>query len=560
MSSLTPRLTLLVLLAPVLAGLAGTILPAFEYLPALGGRSFGTGAWSRLAVLPGLGTSIRLSLAIGLVTTAVSVLLVLVFCAAWHGTRLFASLERLLSPLLSVPHVAVAFGLAFLIAPSGWILRLLSPWATGFRQPPDWLIVQDPYGLSLMAGLIFKEVPFLLVMTLAALAQVDTHRSLQLARSLGYRPMTAWFKAVLPRVYPQIRLPIFAVLAFGMSVVDVAIVLGPSTPAPLAVRLVRLFHDPDLNLRFVASAGGLLQAGLVAVGLGIWCVLEAWVRRWGTHWISAGHRGWPEAAPRWASAVGMGTLVAGTAAAILAMAVWSVSTAWRFPHSRPAGLTLSHWTDRLDALSAPFLNTLAVATSATVLGLGLALGVLEHEARTGRRTWVGSTRLLYLPLVLPQVAFLFGAQVFLAAAQLDGRWIALTWIHLVFVFPYIFLALADPYRAWDTRYHRTALCLGASPARAFLRIKAPMLLRPIAAAAAVGFAVSVGLYLPTLFAGAGRFPTLTTEAVALAAGGDNRVIGVYTMLQMLLPFLGFTLATRWPAWRFRHRRGMQVTS
>jgi putative thiamine transport system permease protein len=73
-------------------------------------------------------------------------------------------------------------------------------------------------------------------------------------------------------------------------------------------------------------------------------------------------------------------------------------------------------------------------------------------------------------------------------------------------------------------------------------LKLPLLARPILVALALGFAVSVGQYLPTLFAGAGRFQTLTTEAVALAAGGDRRVVGVYTALQMFLPALGFALA------------------
>jgi putative thiamine transport system permease protein len=135
----------------------------------------------------------------------------------------------------------------------------------------------------------------------------------------------------------------------------------------------------------------------------------------------------------------------------------------------------------------------------------------------------------------------------------------LTWLHLVFVFPYVFLSLADSYRAWDNRYGRAGLCLGAAPWRIFVQIKLPMLLRPVLAAGAVGFAVSVGLYLPTLFAGTGRYPTLTTEAVTLSTGGDNRLIGVYALLQMMLPLLGFSLAAVIPGYRFRHRRGMQVT-
>ena len=555
----TPPLTIILLVAPVLAGLAGTLLPAFNFLPVLGRHTLSLDAWRQLFELPGLWTSIRLSLVTGLVTTASSLALVAAICAAWQGTRAFALLERLLSPLLSVPHVTVAFGLAFLLAPSGWILRLLSPWATGFVQPPDWRIVQDPNGVSLMLGLIAKEVPFLLVMTLAALGQVDAERSRIVARTLGYRPMTGWLKAVFPPVYRQIRLPVFAVLAFGVSVVDVAIILAPTTPAPLAVRLVKMFNDPDLSLRFIASAGALLQFGLVIAEVILWLALELVVRRLGVRWITGGHRGGHEFVPRWASSVAISAMMFGVLFGLLSMAVWSVATHWWFPDAWPADLTLANWTRHLAGLKVPLFNTLTVAVSTTAFALLLAVGVLEYEARSGRRSLVSAAGILYLPLVLPQVAFLFGAQMLLVMARLDGHWIALTWLHLVFVFPYVFLSLSDPYRAWDERYQRTARCLGAKPARVFLRVKLPMLLRAILTAGAVGFAVSVGQYLPTLFAGSGRFPTLTTEAVTLSAGGDNRLIGIYALLQMVLPCAGFAFALGWPAWRFRQRRGMQAT-
>lgn len=554
-----PWLTLGLLVAPVLAGLLGTLLPAFDFFPALGAKSFGLESWRGLFALPGLWTSVRLSLLTGVVTTAVSLLLVTAFCAAWHGTRLFELVQRLLSPLLSVPHLTVALGVAFLLAPSGWILRLLSPWATGFRQPPDWLLVQDPNGLALMLGLIAKEVPFLLVMTLAALGQVDAERSRLVARTLGYRPMTGWLKAVFPRVYPQIRLPVFAVLAFGVSVVDMALVLAPTTPAPLAVRLVQQFNDPDLNLRFIASAGAFLQFGLVISGLTLWLGLEWAVRRMGLRWIMAGHRGRSDFVARWTTTGALGALVVGVFAGLAAIILWSVATFWRFPDALPAGFTLANWNRNLPALRTPLANTLTVAFSATFIALGLAIGVLEQEARTRRPSLVSTGGVLYLPLVLPQVAFLFGAQMLLVMASLDGRWLALTWIHLVFVFPYVFLSLSEPYRAWDERYGRTALCLGAAPLRILWRIKLPMLVRAITTAGAVGFAVSVGLYLPTLFAGSGRYPTLTTEAVTLSAGGDRRLTGVYALLQMALPLAAFAVAIGWPAWHHRDRRGMKVS-
>jgi putative thiamine transport system permease protein len=60
----------------------------------------------------------------------------------------------------------------------------------------------------------------------------------------------------------------------------------------------------------------------------------------------------------------------------------------------------------------------------------------------------------------------------------------------------------------------------------------------------VGFSVSVVQYLPTLYVGAGRFATVTTEAVALASGGQRNLMAAFAWLQWLLPALVFALAAR----------------
>ena len=212
-----PALTLLVMLGPVLAGLAGTLLPAFGIMPALGRVEPGLMPFSELAAWPGLPRAVALSLGTGLGSTLLALALTMLICAGWQGTRAFRWLERALSPLLSVPHAAAAFGLAFLIAPSGWIARALAP-LLGWERPPDLLILQDPWGLSLIAGLVVKELPFLLLMTLAALPALRPGQSLATARSLGHGRSAGWLKTVYPRLYPQIRLPVYAVLAFSMSV------------------------------------------------------------------------------------------------------------------------------------------------------------------------------------------------------------------------------------------------------------------------------------------------------------------------------------------------------
>ncbi|MGF1608680.1 MAG: ABC transporter permease, partial [Kiloniellales bacterium] len=289
--SYCPLLTLALFLVPIGAGLVGTWLPALGHFPALGASGWSLDPWRRLLADPALPGALRLSLTSGLLASALALGLVIGFVAACHGTRAFAALRRLLAPLLAVPHVALAIGLAFLIAPSGWLLRLVSPWPSGWTTPPDIALVNDPAGLALTLGLVLKEAPFLLLMTLAALGQANASERLAVARSLGYGPAAAWLKTVLPAIYPQIRLPFYAVLAYSLSVVDMALVLAPATPPPLAVLVFRWFYDPDLSMRFVAAAGACLQLLLVVAAIAAWRGLEALVARGARRWIASGRRG-----------------------------------------------------------------------------------------------------------------------------------------------------------------------------------------------------------------------------------------------------------------------------
>ena len=553
---LLPALTLLAMLGPVAAGLWGTILPAFGHLPAAGETGPSLAPFVDLFAWPGLGRAVALSLGTGLLATAASLGIVVLVTAGWSGTRPFRLLERLLSPLLSVPHAAAAFGLAFLIAPSGWLSRLASPGLTGWERPPDLLIVQDSWGLAMTAGLVAKEVPFLLLITLAALGQADARRSVQVAQALGYGRLTGWLKTVFPRVYAQIRPPVYVVLAYAMSVVDVAIILGPNTPPPLSVQIVKWMSDPDLAMRLQAAAGALLQLALVIAALVLWRLGEIVVARLGARWIAAGFRGQGDPV---AAALGLG-LGAAAALAVLAglvvLGIWSFAGYWGFPDAIPDQLTLKNWMRHgmggLDALG----ETALIASVAAGLALVLTIGCLEAEYRYGLRIGPRSVWLLYLPLLIPQTAFLPGLQTLMLGIGADvGRWPVIM-AHLVFVLPYVFLSLSDPYRAWDRRMGVIAAALGAGPDRVLWRVRLPMLLRPVLTALAVGLAVSVGQYLPTLLIGGGRVATLTTEAVALASGGDRRAIAVYGLMQTGAALLPFALALLVPAVMWRNRRGL----
>ena len=564
---LAPVLTVAAFAVPIACGLVGTLLPAFGYLPALGGERLGLDAWRALLHMPGFATSVQSTLLTGWAATVLSVLLAFGVAGALHQRAGHRRLGALLAPLLATPHAALAIGMAFLLLPSGWLVRWVSPWWTGWTLPPDVATVGHPSGWPLVLVLVMKEVPFLLLVLASALQQVRAPALLAAARALGYGPVQAWLKVVLPQVYPQIRLPVYAVLAFSLSVVDVAMVLGPDNPPTLAVQAVRWFGAPDLQMVFPAAAAATLLLAVVAASIGAWRLAEVMLRPLLRLWLQRGARS-GALVPLARGGAGLAALLAALALlALLGLLLWSVATPWRFPDALPPALTLQTWQRQAMQLALPVWNTLASGVASTLLALALVLACLENEARaalphtagpaSGQTSRTGPARslwLLYVPLLVPQVAFLFGLQVLLVRFGLDGTVGAVVWAHLVFVLPYLFLALADPWRAFDARYARAAASLGASPWRVFWRIKLPLLLHPLLVACAVAFAVSVAQYLPTLFAGAGRVATLTTEAVTLSSGADRRVTGVWAVLQALLPLLAYALAAGVPRLLQRQRQ------
>lgn len=556
-----PRLLLLAFLSPVVVGLAGTWLPAFGWFPALGQRSFSLTPWTDLLHYPGALSALRLSLLTGLGSSLLALGATLLILMAFYPSRGFRRLEKLLAPILSVPHAAFAIGIGFLVAPSGWLVRWLAVLTGWPDYPPNWMTFRDPYGLSLMLVLALKEIPFLLFMALASLPALKVEKTLWLGASLGYRPGKVWLTLIWPVLYSRLRLPFYAVIAFSLSVVDIALIAGPTAPPTLAVMATRLFNDPDLLLRLPGAAAATTLLLVTVLTLAVMYGLERPLRAISLYLLGNGKR------PRFPTGLRLGAsllLIPGILfylASLLVLILWSFAGQWRFPDLWPGQFSASTWTTAPDRLLEPLWLTLSTGLTAAIIALVLVVGALENEVRlrqqqpaftAQRLIWV-----LYLPLLVPQIAFLFGFQVSLAWLNLGGHWWVLVWSHLVFVLPYTFLTLSGPYRAFDERYTWVGLSLSGHRLRTFWHIKLGQLWRPIGYTLATGFAVSVAQYLPTLFIGGGRFATVTTEAVSLASGSNRRSMAVYALVQQSLPLAGFALALGLAAWRYRHHRALQ---
>ena len=555
---LSPRLLLVLLMLPVLGGLVCVLLPAFGWAPALQQTTVGLQGFNALWQTPGLSYMVTLSVTTGLLSTLLALTITLMMLAAFFNSVWLNRIQRLLSPILVIPHAAAAIAVGFLIAPSGMLSRLISPWLSGWQLAPNGLFPHDSYGVSIILGLTLKELPFLLLMALGALAQPELGKALRqqhkVALNLGYHPMVAFFKVTLPSLYPLLRLPVLAVLAYASASVEMPLILGPNTPPTLAVAIMQWFNDADLNLRIKASAGALLQLIITGGLLALWLGAEKTITYLFGDLMTNGKRDYGGFVWQKITIV-LTTLVIGfILLALMGLVMWSVAGFWRFPAAVPEQLVWSHFQQALMQMGNPLLSTLAIGTMTTVLAVTITLLCLESEQLNAKPLSHFMSLVIYLPLLVPSVAFLFGLVWLQQLVNNQSVFFNVVLAHLLFVLPYVFLSLASSYRRLDGRFAHVAASLGSTPYQVFMRVKLPQLFAPILIATALGLAISFGQYLPTLLIGGGRISTITTEAVTLANGASRRTSAVYAMMQIALPLAGFMLAWLLPKYIFKGAR------
>lgn len=535
-------LTLLLCVLPLIPGLLGIVIPAFSWLPQLGLSEPGVSAFVAVAQWPGLTESILLTLLSAFGSTSLATLFCFLVLRRYWNKPGWQRIEHSLSPMLAMPHVAFAIGFAFTFAPTGWFFRVLEN--IGLNTSGWFSLTQDQFGIGLLMALAIKETPFMLLMSISVLQQIKVTRLQAIASGLGYSEKESWLKIILPQWLPKMRLPIFAVLAYGISVVDVALILGPSRPPTLSVLVWQWFNEPELTLLPRAAVGAILLLTIALLALGFIRFVE---------WFSLSYcRQWQISGPKFTSAEaslhtnnkrwhfpGYATFVAVPLIVLPVLGLWSFAHRWRFPDLLPSRYSSRFWQQESYSLIELTTNSVTLALISSLLALILAVACLEYRQKyqRGLPGW-----LIAIPMVLPQLSILFGIQISTYFVPGQWYWLWVAWSHLFFVFPYMYLSLDGPWRSYDIRLDQSARSLGLNGWQSLWRVKRPIMLPSVWLALAVGISVSLAQYLPTQMLGAGRISTVTTEAVALASGQDRRVSAVYGLLQGMLPFIFFTLA------------------
>ena len=480
---------------------------------------------------PGVGQAWWSGVWIGLCSTLGCVWITLYLIAHLYPLLRKRHTAWLLSPFVAMPNVSMAVAFTFLFAPSGWLFKILANGPLNMDFPPQLITIQDPLGLSLTLCLICKEVPFLLMMTLSSFNWSVIDQQLIACKSLGYSSTRSMWKIIFPQMLRHIRLPIYAIAAYGLSVVDLSLLLGPNTPSTFAVMVWQWGLRGDAQAQ-QWSVFGAVALCLCTLGLlGVLRLLEWLYCAKARNWQVNGQHKAAYSKPRAAYTLFVFFIVL-FVAAISVLVLWSLAARWVFPAFLPSVWTLEYWISALLKQPQFFYNSLSLALSSSAISLMLALAAFEYQLHR-RVRW--SEYVICLPLFIPQITLLFGVQIlWLNLGLTHGFW-AVLWGHCLFVFPYVYLSLVGPYFAFDPRYTQAAQLLGKPIWTRLTYIKWPLLKYPIFIAFAVGFGISIAQYLPTQLLGGGRISTITTEAVATGSGLDRQYAGVYAFLQLLLP-------------------------
>ena len=574
---------LLLLCIPVLAGLVGVIFPALGYFPAIGANAFSTQVFATLFGLPDIWQMMWLSLFTGVGSTLLAVIAAFCILATFYQSSLLGKIQGVLSPFLVFPHAAAAISLLFVVSPSGIFAavttRLNAYFSHAFTTPfvneisemalpaaNDGTLLYDSLGLSILIALSLKELPFILLMTLSVMSQPLVKKKLtgyvKVGTALGYSPTASFFKLVLPTIFSQIKLPLLAVLVFATSNVEIPLILGPNNPSTLAVAIMHWFNHIDLSMRLLASSAAVVQVAVSAVAVLLFFGIERLVTYTGKRSLSGGNRYFADAVLRTCGFVIMAFYIILICTVVYTVVVYSFAKQWHFPLLLPEGLTLLHWNTATSALTTPLINTLLLGVLVSTTSLVLVLFTLESEQLKPARAVAENafSVSLFLPLLVPGVAFLYGLVWFQQLVFQNAVWFHTYVAHMVYVLPYVFLSMAVAYRKFDNRYAMVAKSLGKTPWQVFYHVKLPSLFSAIMVAWALGLAISFSQYLPTLLASGGTLPTVTTEAVASVSGSSTRLTAVYVIIQAVMPLIGFMIAWYMPAVATRRRSRQMLVS
>ncbi|MDC1086612.1 ABC transporter permease subunit [Alphaproteobacteria bacterium] len=533
----------ILLTVPILFGLLGFLLPSFGYFPILDKYDFNLNYFYLSFAIPGITKSIILSFFTGFISTLLALFFSQVIILYIFQTKFYQFLKTIISPLLALPHVTMAIGLLFIFSPSGLFFRLFSPWLTGFERPPNFFILPDEYGFFLILGLVLKEIPFFILVSMSAIEQFGAKKFLNVGKSLQHSTFSVWCILLFPLIYKRIRLIIFIVIAFAASVLDMSLLLAPSTPSTLAIRILQYYQSSETDSMFIASNLALIQLFVIVILLLMWLLLEKLVSNKFVFTYLVRACSYKNSFIKYFIFSLILILLALSLLTIISSFLWGLGGNWFFPNLLPTSINIEIFVKFFNENKSIILISIFIPLIVSLLSCLIVILWVELTESFNKKYYYFES-FIFLPLFIPQISFLIGIQSFLILLNFSNFFIPLIIVELFYVIPYSFIILAPSFREIKKDIIKVAASLGKNRFERLIFIKIPIIMPTFLLSIAIGMLVSFALYTPVYFIGAGRVTTLTVEALNLALSGAKKDLGVATIFQIIIPIV-ILLSVSW---------------
>lgn len=525
-----------VLIVPITFGILGFLLPSFGYFPILDKHQFNLNYFYVSSNIPGISKSIILSFFTGFLSTVLALFFSQLIILSIFQSRVYSFIKTIISPLLALPHVTMAIGLLFIFSPSGLLLRIFSPWLTGFERPPNIFIIPDDYGFFLILGLVLKEIPFFILVSISAIEQFGARKFFNLGKSLQHTTFSVWCVLLFPLIYHRIRLIVFIVIAFAASVVDMSLLLAPSTPSTLAIQILQNYQSSEPKSLFIASNLALIQLLVILKLFLIWFLLEKLLSNKYLFTFLVNAVSYKSNLIKYFTFTLILILSILSFLTIISSFLWGLGGNWYFPNLLPKNISFEVLTIFFNENKSLILISVFIPLIVSILScLIVTLWVELTESLNKRNQFLEG--LIFLPLLIPQISFLIGMQSFLIPLNFNNFLLPLIIVELFYVIPYSFIILAPSFRAISKDILKVASSLGKNRFERLILVKIPMIMPTFLLSIAIGMLVSFALYTPVYFIGAGRVTTLTVETLNLSLSGAKRDLGVATIFQIIIPII-----------------------
>jgi putative spermidine/putrescine transport system permease protein len=259
-------LKIALLLAPALlvigvlfaGGLAVAFVQSLGHMPDIGMTGWSLDAYREVLGDEDFVDSLFLTLYVSGVSTGVSTVLAVLAALALRrsGGRISSVVFQL---PITIPHLVAAVGIALVVAQTGLGARVAAGLGL-IGEPKEFpALLYDEYSVGIILTYVWKEVPFIALVVLAALRGVASELE-EVARTLGAGAWQRFWYVVFPVISPSVVAASLLVFAFTFGAFEVPYLLGRSYPTMLPVMAYEEYREIDLSARPAAMAINVLIA------------------------------------------------------------------------------------------------------------------------------------------------------------------------------------------------------------------------------------------------------------------------------------------------------------